>query len=101
VHPPHHRPHRRRSSVLLRGRTAILDGEIVVLDDSGLPSFQRRRRRLVTRSRTTINAIPATLLLFDILYLDGTDVTRQPYVERRGLLETLRLDQTRLVVPPS
>jgi bifunctional non-homologous end joining protein LigD len=55
----------------------------------------------VTRSRTTINAIPATLLLFDILYLDGTDVTRQPYVERRGLLETLRLDQTRLVVPPS
>jgi ATP-dependent DNA ligase len=32
-----------------------------------------------------------TVAAFDVLYLDGETVTRQPYVERRTLLEDLKL----------
>ena len=40
--------------------------------------------------------------MFDILHLDGADVTRLSYLERRALLEQLRLDQAgpRIITPP-
>jgi bifunctional non-homologous end joining protein LigD len=38
--------------------------------------------------------MPVTFAAFDVLYLDGETVTRQPYVERRALLEGLGLTGT-------
>lgn len=54
--------------------SVILDSEIVVLNQIGLPDFQKHQRRMNVESATEIRAlsckVPATYYVFDILYLD-------------------------------
>jgi bifunctional non-homologous end joining protein LigD len=57
---------------------AVLDGEIVVLDAKGAPRFQLLQQGGNER-----------LFLFDVLWLEGEDLRRKPYVERRRILEKL------------
>jgi bifunctional non-homologous end joining protein LigD len=57
-------------------RQAVLDGELVVLDDDGRPRFE-----LIQRHERQ-----AAFYVFDLLSLDGSDTIGQPYEERRGLL---------------
>lgn len=72
------------------GRSAVLDGELVA--HSGKPSTFYRlgprmaARRPLARSRTT----PVAFVAFDVLWLDGSDLTRLTYCDRRGALESLR-----------
>ena len=68
----------------------ILDGEVVALQD-GIPSFQAMQNR---GSGTHIE-----FWCFDILSLDGRDLTRAKYRDRRKLLEMLASDGA-LTVPP-
>ena len=88
----------------LEGRAAILDGEIVTLDRrTGAPRFQLLQRRLaVARPRAVLQAsVPASLWIFDILHLDGADLTQLPYLQRRAILEDLPLGQSKAIaVPP-
>jgi len=63
--------------------SAILDGELVVLDDDGWPNFE-----LVQQSGAGA-ARQATLHLFDVLRIDDTDTVDLPYEARRHLLEQL------------
>ena len=88
----------------LEGRAAILDGEIVTLDRrTGAPRFQLLQRRLaVAHPRAVLQAsIPASLWIFDILNLDGADLTQLPYLQRRAILEDLPLGQSKAIaVPP-
>jgi bifunctional non-homologous end joining protein LigD len=62
----------------LRGRRAIVDGEIVVLDPDGRPSFERLQSRInVSRDsdvRRVMREHPATFAVFDLLWLDGRDL---------------------------
>jgi bifunctional non-homologous end joining protein LigD len=80
----------------LVGHEVVLDAEIVAFTEAGVPSFQLLQSRLgLTREstiRTRAAAVPATLAIFDVLHLDGHDVTSLPYTERRELLATLPLD---------
>ena len=89
-------------SEALAGRSAILDGEIVAFDKRARPSFERIQRRLRTRRPTAhlITAVPAMYVVFDVLYLDGSDVTGRPFVQRRELLEDLKLDNPPLITSP-
>ena len=58
----------------------VLDGEIVALDEEGRSRFQ-----LLQQGNRTL------IFIFDILWLDGHDVRKLPYLDRRELLErTLR-----------
>ena len=59
----------------------ILDGEVVALDESGVPSFGEMQNR----ARSTRIEFWA----FDILLLDGRSLLRAKYSDRRRLLETL------------
>ena len=88
--------------VALGGRQAILDGEIVVLDTAGRPSFTRlqRRLRIPKPSPQVLRAVPAAFYAFDILALDGQDTTALPYLERRGILDGLALSDTAVQAPP-
>jgi len=70
---------------------AILDGEIVALDDEGRPSFslmqqrtgfQPGKRRLPRRE-----GVPVIYYAFDLLYLDGLDLRRDGLDERKLLLQ--------------
>ncbi len=59
----------------------VLDGEVVALDASGVPSFSEMQNR----ARATRIEFRA----FDLLYLDGRSLLRATYRDRRKLLETL------------
>ncbi len=77
---------------VLRG-DALVDGEIVALDDAGRPSFERMQQRMnLTRPREierVAATVPVRLLLFDVLEIAGSSVTHLPYERRRELLERL------------
>src|SRR5689334_23268216 len=45
----------------------VFDGELVSLDRDGRPSFERVCRRMLVRDET----VPVTLVVFDVLELDG------------------------------
>ncbi len=68
----------------------ILDGEAVVLDETGKPDFQRLQRRgLRTRTidaeRAAV-ATPATFFVFDLLACEGFDLRPLPLSARKALL---------------
>jgi len=71
----------------------ILDGELVVLDDAGRPSFNRlqnraRLSRLPEIKRAAVET-PATFYVFDLLAFEGYDVRPLPLVKRKALLAKL------------
>src|SRR5258708_6167045 len=82
----------------IRARTAVLDGEIVVLDDQGRSSFQRLQGRFgVENPSEKLQAqLPVTYYFFDVLYCDGYDVRRSPLIERKQLLQKLVIMNERI-----
>jgi len=72
-------------------RRLVLDGEIVVLRD-GRPSFAAVLERDLAASPPA-HGLPATLMLFDLLEVDGEELYSRPLQERLALLAE--------VVPPS
>jgi len=73
----------------LAGRGVILDGELVCLGLDGRPDFGQLRSRL---GRRVAGKAPATLMVFDVLHLDGRSVRDQPYWQRREMLDAMALD---------
>ena len=84
---------------------AVLDGEIVAVDDDGRASFQRLQARMHLRDRGAIaevaREVPVAYMVFDLLWLDGHLVTDAEYSQRRGLLEGLELRGTSWQTPPA
>jgi len=79
----------------LRAGTAILDGEIVTLDENGRSDFQKLQNRFgVSKpSQKLIKDVPLTYYLFDVLYCNGFDVRKTPLLQRKELLrQVLRGD---------
>ncbi|PBB90737.1 DNA ligase D [Mesorhizobium sp. WSM3864] len=68
-------------------KSAIVDGEAVVLGDTGLPDYQALEREL-----GNANSSRLIFYAFDLLHLDGRDLRQQPLVERKAALETLLKD---------
>src|SRR5216683_3872064 len=70
---------------------AILDGEIVALNEKGVPSFQRLQPRMHVSDESTVRKLrkstPVIYQVFDILYADGEDLTRKPLRERLRRLD--------------
>jgi bifunctional non-homologous end joining protein LigD len=69
---------------------AIIDGEIVCLDESGKTSFRELQQRFhlddAAEIRRRMGRHPAYLYVFDVLYFDRSDVTRLPLARRQELL---------------
>jgi bifunctional non-homologous end joining protein LigD len=80
---------------------AVFDGEIVVLDGSALDfgATVARLRMRPAKAVAIASTAPATMIAFDLLALDGEDLRRLPYEERRELLEGLRLQVDGWMVP--
>lgn len=85
-------------------QAAVLDGEVVAFDAAGRVSFGALQPRMqVTdraRARRLAAQAPVTYLVFDLLHLDGADLTGLPYVARRERLEALGLTGPHWAVPP-
>ncbi|MFJ8978509.1 non-homologous end-joining DNA ligase [Streptomyces sp. NPDC102282] len=88
----------------LGGVPAVLDGEIVALDDQGRSDFERLQQRMglsgsPAKAAHAARRVPAHLVLFDALFLRGRSLTPLPYTERRTALEALGLDGPRWSAP--
>ena len=70
----------------------LLDGEIVALDESGKPSFQRLQARMGLTNPLDIERaaaqVPVIGIFFDCPALDGHDLRRLPLLERKALLKS-------------
>ena len=74
----------------------ILDGELVVLNESGHPSFNKLQARAKLGAREAKRAAiesPATLFVFDLLAFAGFDLRKLPLVKRKEILHKV-LPQT-------
>ncbi len=72
-----------------KAREMILEGEVLAVDKDGTPMpFQHlmRRFRRTQKIGETANVVPVHLILFDALYVDGEDLTKEPYQGRRRRL---------------
>jgi bifunctional non-homologous end joining protein LigD len=67
----------------LKLRSTILDGEIVALDNDGVPRFQLLQE---WQKRPTA---PVVLCLFDLLWSGGRDITGKTVLQRRHRLEQI------------
>jgi bifunctional non-homologous end joining protein LigD len=74
---------------------AVLDGELVALDDDGKPDFPELCECMLLRRRST----PLTFIVFDVLSVEGEPVVSRPYSERRHILEGLRLNASQWRTP--
>jgi bifunctional non-homologous end joining protein LigD len=77
----------------IKAKAAILDGEVVALDEQGRASFSLMQQRTGFRSggrRGAANAdVPVLYYAFDLLYLDGYDLRKLPLEERKKRLAAL------------
>jgi bifunctional non-homologous end joining protein LigD len=75
----------------LPATSALLDGELVATDEDGRPSFGRLQQRMHVTNRAEAlrraAEVPVTYVVFDLLHLDGHDLTGLPLADRRRLLE--------------
>ena len=77
----------------IAGKVAVLDGEIVALDEQGISRFQLLQPRMGRKNSSEIARLagktPVAYYVFDLLYIDGFDLTACPLLERKTRLETL------------
>jgi bifunctional non-homologous end joining protein LigD len=88
----------------LRRKDLLVDGEVIALNDQGVPDFRTLQERMHVRRASSVQrlveAVPVTFMVFDLLRYDGVDLTRTPLVERRARLAEL-LDGSPWQVPAS
>ncbi|MCS7026472.1 MAG: DNA ligase D [Bryobacteraceae bacterium] len=74
----------------LNAKTAVVDGEIVMLNSRGVPDFTMLQRRMHLSDPLALPHLaitqPVTLYVFDLLYLDGWDLRGVAFEERKRLL---------------
>ncbi|NNF33636.1 MAG: hypothetical protein HKN68_05985, partial [Saprospiraceae bacterium] len=84
----------------IEAEQAVMDGEIVYLDEKGKPDFGKVVGRIHLKSPTSITkssiSRPATAYLFDLLSLDGRKIRKEPCTIRRSWLRTILSPNERL-----
>jgi bifunctional non-homologous end joining protein LigD len=74
-------------------RQAIVDGEVIALDEAGEPDFALLQSRIKGRGSLAPGVSPFLYEVFDLLHLDGRSLLTEPLDERRRLLgDVLRAD---------
>ncbi|WP_408898804.1 non-homologous end-joining DNA ligase [Nocardioides sp. R1-1] len=84
-------------------RELVVDGEIIALNERGVPDFRVLAERMHVRNAATVSRlatrIPAMFMVFDLLRLDGEDLCALPLHERRRRLADLDLGRAGWQVP--
>ena len=68
----------------LAAKQALLDGELVALDEKGRTDFQELQNALTTKDPDRL-----VYFAFDLLFLDGRDLRASPLLERKAALKKL------------
>ncbi|HUH08804.1 MAG TPA: non-homologous end-joining DNA ligase [Egibacteraceae bacterium] len=81
-------------------RNAVLDGEIVALDEAGRPSFQRLQQRMHVRDERALRRLrehsPVHYMAFDLLAVDGESLVGLPLRDRLARLDEVVVPGERL-----
>ncbi len=89
---------------VLAAHDVLLDGEVVAMA-GGIPTFGALADRMHVSSAAKAKALartnPVTLIVFDLLRLDGRDLTGEPLSVRRTELESLGIGSSHWQVPPT
>lgn len=84
-----------------RGK-CILDGELIIPSSDGSPDFEAMQARSMltdpARIRLASKMNPAAFVAFDILYLDGNELTHLPLMERKRILSDIISESNRLAL---
>lgn len=80
----------------ISAKRALLDGEIVVLDEKGRSEFERMQQRMNVQrpSPDLLSRYPVTYYLFDVIYCDGYDLRQVRLIDRKDFLRRI-LDSSR------
>jgi ATP-dependent DNA ligase len=76
-------PELRQISASVKAESAIIDGEVVALDQAGLPCFEG------LHGRSSKVVCVTVFYAFDLLYLDGYDLTQCPLIARKTALRKI------------
>ncbi|MCP8323878.1 MAG: ATP-dependent DNA ligase [Candidatus Methylarchaceae archaeon HK02M2] len=90
--------------IYLKADKVITEAECVAVNpDTGklLPFQELMHRRRKYEINKALIDYPVSLFFFDILYLDGEDLTQRPYLERREKLKQLVTQDDRIKIVPS
>jgi bifunctional non-homologous end joining protein LigD len=78
----------------VKAETAIIDGEVVALDENGKPSFQHLQNFTGFGTKPALKGVappPLNFFAFDLLYLNGYDLRKAALIDRRQLLASILL----------
>jgi len=85
----------------VRADSAVIDGEIVAVDEHGRPSFslmqQRTRMSHPGRRMTNRGGVPILYYAFDLIYINGYDLRPVNLEERKRLLQEIVARESELV----
>ncbi|MBI4037604.1 ATP-dependent DNA ligase [Candidatus Curtissbacteria bacterium] len=92
----------------VKAKTAIMEGEAIAYNpetEEFLPFQETTKRRRKYKIAETAKALPLVMFAFDILYLNGKDITEETEIVRRKLLEkvvpkgnaTIRIAEQRII----
>jgi len=76
----------------IKAKSAIMEGEAIAYNpttEEFLPFQETTKRRRKYNIEEKAKELPLVLFAFDLLYLNGRDITEKPYKERRKLLEAI------------
>src|SRR5215467_683734 len=76
----------------VKADTAIVDGEVVALDENGKPSFQHLQNFTGFGTKPALKGVappPLNFFAFDLLYLNGYDLRKAALIDRRRLLASI------------
>jgi bifunctional non-homologous end joining protein LigD len=77
----------------LPAREAVLDGEIVAVDETGRSSFQLLQSYQMAGSKKP----PLLFYVFDLINFEGKDLTGLPLIHRKAIAESLVRDRSSLI----
>jgi bifunctional non-homologous end joining protein LigD len=79
----------------LGSERCVLDGEIIVIGEKGVPEFGRLQHRLHLSGAAAIRKAaadsPASYVVFDLMFVNGHSIAHLAYDDRRAKLESLHL----------
>jgi len=75
----------------IAAREAVIDGELVALNEQGHSDFELLQQRMHVRapSEKLVVSTPVVYFVFDLLYCDGFDLREAPLLQRKRLLQRL------------
>jgi bifunctional non-homologous end joining protein LigD len=98
-------PELRRFGEAMGSHQALFDGELVVLGADGRPSFSQLQHRMHASSPASVKKAtasnPVSLVVFDLLHLNGTSLVPLDYDDRRRALSRLDIAAPSWALTPS